>query len=465
MSVDPHDLLDELMARVTTGGANSHDDSKHQLGHAEEVLAQRFTAEYGDMTKYVSLWGQWLIWDGARWRTDNTLEVYDFARAIARQAAAEVCSAGGSVRRAAAIASARTVQAIVTLARAAREHAALPDDWDTDQFLLATPGGTVDLRTGQVRDPARDDRITKSTSVAPGGDCPLWHKFLQRIFDGDAELIAYIKRVLGYSLTGSVREHALFFFYGTGGNGKSVLLNTWQQILGDYARTAPMETFTASSSDRHPTELAMLRGARTVIAQETNEGQRWAEAKIKALTGGDTITARFMRQDFFSFSPVFKLLIAGNHKPSLRNVEEAVRRRIHLVPFTVTIPPSERDPELQAKLAAEAPGILQWAIEGCLEWQQVGLAPPKAVLAATGDYLADEDAIGRFIAERCINVDTGVEELQTLFSAWRDWCESTGEFAGTRRRFGQALEARGFVRDLHPTTRRATFRGIRLAVG
>ena len=185
--------------------------------------------------------------------------------------------------------------------------------------------------------------------------------------------------MVGYCLTGSIRDHALFFLYGTGGNGKGVLLNTCHDILGDYSAIAAMETFTASKADRHPTDLAMLRGARAVIAQETEDGQRWAESRIKALTGGDAISARFMRQDFFTFKPAFKLLIAGNHKPSLRNVDEAVKRRFNLLPFTVTISKDERDPELAEKLKGEWPGILAWAIEGCLEWQRIGLCPPNAV--------------------------------------------------------------------------------------
>jgi putative DNA primase/helicase len=211
--------------------------------------------------------------------------------------------------------------------------------------------------------------------------------------------------MLSYSLTGSIRDHALFFLYGTGGNGKGVFLNTWASILGDYAKVAAMETFTVSHGDRHPTDLAMLRGARAVIAQETEEGQRWAESRIKALTGGDPISARFMRQDFFTFTPAFKLMIAGNHKPSLRSVDEAVKRRFNLVPFTVTIPKAERDPKLPEKLVAEWPGILAWAIEGCLEWQHIGLSPPPAVQAATASYLADEDTIGLFLAERCATDD------------------------------------------------------------
>ena len=206
---------------------------------------------------------------------------------------------------------------------------------------------------------------------------------------------------LATGLLASRREHALFFGYGTGANGKSVLLSTVAGILGEYHRTAPIETFTASNSDRHPTDLAGLRGARLVTATETEEGRRWAESRIKQLTGGDMVAARFMRQDFFEYRPQFKLIIAGNHKPSLRSVDEAIRRRFHLIPFAVTIPAEERDSGLTEKLKAEWPGILAWLIDGCLEWQAKGLCPPKAVLEATEAYLSAEDAIASWIDDKC----------------------------------------------------------------
>ena len=205
----------------------------------------------------------------------------------------------------------------------------------------------------------------------------------------------------GYALTGLTQAHSLFFMHGVGANGKSTFINAITGCVGDYHRTAPIETFIASTQERHPTDLAGLRGARLVTAVETDEGRRWNESKIKALTGGDKVAARFMRQDFFEFVPQFKLLFAGNHKPGLQSVDEAIRRRIHLIPFTVTIPPEERDEDLAERLRTEWPGILAWAIAGCLEWQEHGLAPPEAVTAATGSYLEAEDAIAAWMDERC----------------------------------------------------------------
>ena len=212
---------------------------------------------------------------------------------------------------------------------------------------------TVDLKTGQSYAPRREDYCTKAAACDPGGECPFWWEFLERVTAGNQELESYLQRVVGYCLTGRTTEHVMFFVYGTGANGKSVFINTISGMMGDYAATAPMDTFLDSKVERHPTELAMLRGARLVVAIETEEGRRWSEAKLKALTGGDKITARFMRQDFFEFTPKFKLMVAGNHKPSLRSVDEAIRRRLHLIPFTVTIPPEDRDEHLADTLKNE----------------------------------------------------------------------------------------------------------------
>jgi P4 family phage/plasmid primase-like protien len=306
---------------------------------------------------------------------------------------------------------------------------------------------TVELKSGINRAPRPEDMCTKISACAPANiPTPLWDAFLDRVTAKDQPLQQYLQRVAGYCLTGVTSEHVLFFFYGTGANGKGVFLNTLRRIWNDYAVVAPMESFIISTTDRHPTELAHLRGARIVIAQETESGRRWAESKIKALTGGDPIVARYMRQDFFEFQPQFKLLIAGNHKPSLRGVDEAIRRRFHLIPFTVTIPLAERDINFTDKLKPEWPGILQWAVEGCLDWQRIGLQPPKAVLDATEAYLQDQDTLGRWIDERC-NLDPQYAALSgELYHSWKSWAENRGEFIGSRKNFSQALDERGLTR-------------------
>jgi putative DNA primase/helicase len=266
----------------------------------------------------------------------------------------------------------------------------------------------------------------------------------------------------GYALTGSTKEHALFFLHGVGANGKSTLINAITGIVGDYHTTAPIETFTASKQERHPTDLAGLRGARLVTSVETEEGRRWAESKIKALTGGDRIAARFMRQDFFEYVPTFKLMIAGNHRPGLRSVDEAIRRRLHLVPFDVTIPPAERDSELGERLRDEWPGILAWMIAGCLQWQQCGLAPPAAVTRATTAYLDAEDAMAAWLDESGSRDPNAWESTKMLFASWKAWADSAGEYAGTLKRFTQNIETRGLVPERRMQAR--GFRGFRIGL-
>jgi putative DNA primase/helicase len=410
--------------------------------HSEDAIALSFAEQHAENLRFVAVWNQWLLWTGTHWIPETTLQAFDMTRALCRKVATGMSSA----RLATAIASAKTVAAVERLARADRHIAATTDQWDVNDWILNTPRGTIDLRTGHIRPHRREDYCTRITAVPPGGDCPSWHAFLNRVTEGSTELQDYLQRLLGYVLTGSTQEHVLAFLHGTGANGKSVVLNTVSGILADFATSAPMETFNATQWDRHPTELAGLRGARLVTAVETDEGRRWAEAKLKALTGGDPIKARFMRQDFFEFQPKFKLLVAGNHKPGLRSVDEAIRRRLHLIPFAVTIPSAERDPLLTEKLKSEWPGILAWMIDGCLEWQRVGLQPPAAVLDATEDYLDGEDSIAQWLSECCRVSIQSFASNEQLFRSWSDWATRTGEAVGTQRRLLSALEGKGYCR-------------------
>jgi putative DNA primase/helicase len=334
------------------------------------------------------------------------------------------------------------------------------DQWDANPWLLNTEGAVIDLRTGEQRRHSPYDYMTKITTVARGGECPIWQRFLDRITDHNVDLAEFLQRIAGYSLTGCTSEHALFFCYGTGANGKSVFINTLAEIMGAYHRAAPIETFAATANERHPTELAGLCGARLVTCTETEDRQRWAEAKIKALTGGDTISARYMRQDFFEFKPQFKLLIAGNHKPGLSSVDEAMRRRLHLIPFAVTIPPHERDPELGGKLKAEYGGILAWMVDGCLEWQEHGLRPPPVVTEATAAYLESEDAVANWLSDRCVRDAQSFTLCSELYSSWSRYAEQSGEYTGSSKRFSESLEAKGFVRGRRNFGR--GFIGIRL---
>jgi putative DNA primase/helicase len=424
--------------------------------YADDSLALKFTAKHGENLRYTSAMGRWSKWTGNRWERDETLAVFDLARDTCR----EEGIACEDKRIGARIASAQTVSAVERLARADRRHAATVEQWDVDPWVLNTPGGLVDLRTGGSRPSRREDYLTKLTAVAPRGDCAIWRKFLERVTDGKQELVDFLQRMCGYALTGVTREHAMFFLFGTGANGKSVFLNTMLGVFGDYAKTAPIETFIDSKNQAHPTDVASLQGARLVTAVETEDGRRWAESKLKALTGGDRIAARYMRQDFFEFSPAFKLVVAGNHKPGLRSVDEAIKRRFNLVPFTVTILAAERDPELAEKLKAEWPGILQWAVDGCLAWQRDGLNTPPVVETATREYFAAEDALSRWLEDRTELKPGFWENASDLFRNWKEWAESGGEFVGSQKRFSESLASKGVAQVRKKTGR--GFEGIRL---
>jgi putative DNA primase/helicase len=426
---------------------------------SDDALALRFAKLRANDLRYVAEWSKWLRYDGVRWQFDNTLAVFDSVRVICRAAAAECNKA----RPAKALASAKTVAAVERLARSDRRLAATVDQWDADLWLLNTPEGVIDLRTGSMRAHRAEDYLIHMTAVAPGGDCPQWHVFLERVTANDKSLQQYLQRVCGYALTGLTHEHALFFFYGKGANGKTTFVRAVAGVLEDYHRTAPIETFAASHTDRHPTELADLRGARLVTANETEEGRRWAESRINMLTGGDRVRARFMRQDLFEFTPQLKLVISGNHKPSLRSVNEAARRRFNLIPFTVTIPAEERDKDLSDKLKAEWPGILQWMIDGCVDWQERGLAPPEVITAATTAYLDAQDTVAAWLDE-CCELDANTwERSQTLFASWKAWAERSGQFVGDIKTFRDRLDGRdGIEFRKQPGTKRAGFQGVRL---
>jgi putative DNA primase/helicase len=435
------DHVQKVMARGFDAPLLDQDtDEARPPAFSDEALALNYAEQHCPQLRYVAGWGKWQIWNGVRWHADETLHAFDMVRKACR-AAAQVCNKDKISK---AIASAKTVAAVERLARSDRRLAATSEQWDTDPWLFNTPGGIVDLRNGQISGHVQSQYMTKVAGVTPDFDAPTpaWCNFLERTTGHDKELSGFLQRVSGYALTGLTSEHALFFIYGTGANGKSTFLNALIGCCGDYHRTSAIETFTASATERHPTDLAALRGARLVTAVETEEGRRWAESKIKSLTGGDRIAARFMRQDFFEFTPAFKLLIAGNHKPGLRSVDEAIRRRFHLIPFTTTVPKEERDETLAEKLQQEWSGILAWAIRGCLDWQTIGLAAPECVRAATAAYLEAEDALAAWIDDECQFDQNAWESTSALYYAWKRYADRSGEYAGSLKKFRQKLEDR-----------------------
>lgn len=385
--------------------------------------------------------------------------MYTLARAICRETARTLNK--GNIRR--TIASAKTRAAVVTLAGEDSRLAAAVDQWDKDPWLLNTPGGVIDLRTGKMREHRADDYMTQITAVSPGGDCPRWKKFLDEITKSDTELQRYLQRVSGYSLTGITREQELFFLYGVGNNGKGVFVQVTSFIFNDYHVGCSIQTFTASKFDRHLTELAKLSRARLVTATETEEARRWAEARIKELTGGDLITARFMRQDEFSFIPQFKLLLSGNHMPSLHAVNKAISRRFNRIPFNLALADEQVNKNLTAELKEEAAGILAWMIEGCLEWQRIGLCPPKVVTDATESYLESQDILGEWEEQFCErDIQGGFLSARELFDLWEPWAEARQEYVGSERKFAQRLEDRGWKRGRNEEHTKRGFIGWKL---
>ena len=417
---------------------------------SEDMIALVFEHRYRDMLRYCHTAGKWYAWTGARWQQERTQLAFAWAR--------EICREFGNAPK---FAKASTAGAVERLASSARCFVMTAEAWDNTAWIIGTPGGTVDLRTGNLLTANPADHITRQTHIAPapaGATPTRWLAFLNDATRGDSALIRFLQQIAGYALTGDTSEHALFFIYGAGGNGKSVFLNTLSGIMDEYAQSAAMDTFTASKQERHPTDLAMLKGSRLVSASETEDGKAWAETRIKGMTGGDPITARFMRMDFFTFQPEFKLFIVGNHKPRLNNVDDATKRRFNIIPFIHK--PSQPDSNLERILREEWPAILRWMIDGCLDWQANGLQRPPVVVEATREYFEDQDVFGQWLDEICEQHTRYREANTDLFTSWKRYAEAAGEFAGTAKSFGEAMRKRGFEAYKSGSVR--GFKGIRL---
>jgi len=338
--------------------------------------------------------------------------------------------------------------AMIRLAQSMRP--ALPEQFDQDPWLLNLQNGVLDLRTCGLAPHDPGQMLTRLAPVAydPTARCPKWLAFLDRIMDGNRGLIEYLQVAVGYSLTGDVSEQKLFILYGTGANGKSTFLETVRGMMGDYGKATASETLLARRFDGIPNDVAALRGARLVSTTETGDGRRLAEAKVKLMSGGDTMTARFMRAEFFEFRPVWKLWLATNHKPTIRGTDLAIWRRIKLIPFNVAIPEPEQDRHLADKLRAEWPGILAWALEGCITWQSCGGLPEAPeVTQATQDYKDEMDTLAMFIAE-CCDQGQGLQVRSgALYTAYTAWCQASGEQPATKQAFGRQLTERGYNRS------------------
>lgn len=450
------DAPDELVEEESTDGGN----------------ARRMVALHGDLFRYCDPWGKDLIWDGRRWEVDRTRQLERIAKATVRQmyeaapAVTDTAKRQDLAKWAARSDMLPRYRAMVDLARSEPGITVLPEELDADPYLLNVQNGTLDLRTGDLKDHDPADLLTKmaGTSWDPDATAPRFEQFLREIFAGDAELIRFWQAFFGYCLTGSTKEQVLAFLYGLGANGKSTLLDVLMELMAEYATQSEPELLLARYGNSHPTGLADLHGARLVVTTEVGQGRRVDEVQVKQLTGGDRIKARFMRQDFFEFKPEFKLVIAANHKPIIKGTDHAIWRRIRMVPCTVTIPEEERDPDLPAKLRAELPGILAWAVRGAIDWKHHGLGQPAAVMEATREYRTEMDVMGEFLNE-CTATGPGLEvESRDLHDAYKRWCEDAGEKALNRTAFGREMTDRGFERGQDTKSRRATYIGLKVKV-
>ncbi len=455
-----NEILDELDLRLKS------------YAFTEGGNAERFIDLNGNDLRYCYDFRKWYQWDSIRWNPDRSGAVEVLAQEMIREMyieAANIVSESGRKSFIAHVKKSDQAKSIRGMLEMARSRVALlPEELDRDPFLLCVTNGTVDLRTGKLREHQREDLISRVVPVIydESATAPTWIRFLNEIFDGKSDLIAFVQRSFGYGLTGDTREQCIFIPWGKGANGKSTLLNTISDLMGDYAITAATNTFLVKNNDSIPNDVARLRSARLVIAIEVEEGKRLAENMIKQMTGGDRVSARFLRQEWFDFDPEFKPFLAVNHKPEIRGTDHAIWRRIKLIPFSVCFEDSKQDKTLKDKLQAEFPGILNWLIEGCLEWQKNGLGEPEEVRNATSAYRQEMDTLADFISECCVELDALSIQAGQLYKAYVLWIKDRGEQPLNMKVFGEKITERGIKKEM-PTSginkKRWMYRGIGLA--
>lgn len=422
----------------------------------DEANAALFLSLHGADVRYCPPWDKWLLWTGSHWRLDDLMEVARLAGDMPRELYRKAGESIDTARRRTIAGLARALESRrkqSDLLAAARCRVVVSHtDLDKGRFLLNASNGTIDLSTGTLRPHARLDLLTHDTEIpySPDTAAPLWERFLFEIFAGDTDLIRFVQRAVGYSLTGDVREQVLLICHGNGSNGKSVFLNIVRKLLGKLALQAAPDLLMADRHRRHPTEQADLFGKRLVVCQETAEGRRFNESLVKQLTGGDAITARRMFEDNWTFEPTHKLWLATNHRPEIRGTDHAIWRRIRLIPFNVQFSDDgdhKKDPGMEAKLTAELSGIMAWGVRGCLDWQREGLRAPEAVKAATASYQQEQDVLAAWLADCCLVKRTADAKAADLYASYADWCQQSGEHPEPQRRWGMRLTERGFQRQ------------------
>lgn len=433
--------------------------------------ARRLIFAHGHDLRHAPQLGAWLAWDGHRWAEDITGEVHRRAKSVVDAMPTALATISSDDERKDLFKhwmrsqGVGRLEAMVTIARTEPSVPVTVAELDADPWALNTLSGLIDLRSGELADHSRRALVTKLSRVEyrPDATCPTWEGFIHWAMGGDVELVEFVRRAVGYSLTGLISEQCLFFLHGHGENGKSTFLNIVSALLGDYAIAGEPDLLLSSPHERHTTGIADLVGRRLVVVQETDEGRRLAEATVKQLTGGDTIRARRMRQDNFEFRPSHKLWMAANHRPVVRGTDHAIWRRIRLIPFTATLAPGQRDDHLGDKLMTELPGILNWALRGCRDWQLDGMRPPAAVIAATSEYRTEQDHVGRFLEDNCLLGAEWCVSASELRRSYEEWCQENGERPWSARAMAPQLRERGCERVKAGASNTNTWIGLTLA--
>ena len=430
--------------------------------------AERLIAEHGKDIRYCPEIG-WLCWDNTRWADDNDGAIMRLAKQTVRKIQDEanvitipdtapdkirnrlLLKQGILLKHAKRSESEKSLNAMIKLAQSEPGIPIMADQLDADPWLINLINGTFNLKTMEFREHHQEDLITKIAGVEykPETKCNLWESALTQVMDDKQELVDFIQRWCGYVLTGDVSEQALAFWYGVGANMKSTAAETIMSVLGDYAQQAPAVLITKkyNGNDGIPNDVARLKGIRLAVCSEVEEGHRWAESKVKDLTGNRVLAARFLHKEYFQFPPTHKLWIYGNHRPNVYGNDEGIWRRLQLVPFTVVVPAEKRDPYLADKFQVELSGIFNWMLEGCKAWQNQGLNPPSIVVEATAEYRTDMDVLGQFIDERCQRKVDGWIATSDLYSKYTVWIEDRNETPMTQKSFSQRLRDSGFKPD------------------
>jgi putative DNA primase/helicase len=459
-----HPPLPESEIETIARSCMRHEPAADPFKTTETGDAEFFASCMADQVRFDHRRGRWLVFDGSRWAPQSDGEVDRLALEAVR--ARQRAAVGDKERLKWAIGGEGRKRRgnLLALAQSVKPIAEAGDDWDTDPWLLGVRNGVVDLRTGELREGRPEDRITMQASVSfsPDATCPTWDKTLKDIFGGDEELMSYFDRFVGYSITGDCREEVLAFCWGDGANGKGTVMNTIARILGDYSDDLPFSALELHERSGIPNDIAKIVGKRFVTSSESGEARRLNEARVKALTGRDPITARFLQREFFTFQPMAKFWLASNHKPVVRDTSAGFWRRMHLIPFTQSFA-EKPDLELKDKLMAEAEGILARLVRGCMAWQRNGLNPPARVKDATETYRTESSPLGRFLDARCVLQADAKATFGELHDAYQLWCGKVREFSPlNRRQFGDALHKQ-FTKD-ETNTQRVAFIGVGLLV-